>query len=96
MEPLGQISADNMMDTKTKKKTKKVVMIEANDTELKVQQNSVDILLIKKDINEIKTNHLKHIEEDLAKIDKKVEKIDLRLWGIMMLIVASAVANYWM
>ena len=84
------------MDTKTKKKTKKVVMIEANDTELKVQQNSVDILLIKKDINEIKTNHLAHIEEDIKKIDKKVEKIDLRLWGIMMLIVASAVANYWM
>jgi len=71
-------------------------MIEANDTELKVQQNSVDILLIKKDISEIKTNHLAHIEADLQKIDKKVEKIDLRLWGIMMLIVASAVANYWM
>lgn len=71
-------------------------MIEANDTEIKVQQNSVDILLIKKDINEIKTNHLAHIEEDIKKIDKKVEKIDLRLWGIMMLIVASAVANYWM
>ena len=85
-----------MMDTKTKKKTKKVVMIEANDTELKVQQNSVDILLIKKDINEIKTNHLAHIEEDIKKIDKKVEKIDHRLWGIGMLIVASAVANYWM
>ena len=84
------------MDTKTKKKTKKVVMIEANDTELKVQQNSVDILLIKKDIHEIKNNHLAHIEEDIKKIDKKVEKIDLRLWGIMMLIVASAVANYWM
>ena len=84
------------MDTKTKKKTKKVVMIEANDTEIQVQQNSVDILLIKKDINEIKTNHLAHIEEDIKKIDKKVEKIDLRLWGIMMLIVASAVANYWM
>ena len=84
------------MDTKTKKKTKKVVMIEANDTELKVQQNSVDILLIKKDIHDIKNNHLKHIEADIKKIDKKVEKIDLRLWGIMMLIVASAFANYFM
>lgn len=85
-----------MMINRLGNETKKVVMIEANDTELKVQQNSVDILLIKKDINEIKTNHLAHIEEDIKKIDKKVEKIDLRLWGIMMLIVASAVANYWM
>lgn len=90
MVVLGYHSMDKI---KTKKK---VVMIEANDTELKVQQNGVDILLIKKDINEIKTNHLAHIEEDIKKIDKKVEKIDLRLWGIMMLIVASAVANYWM
>jgi len=83
------------MEHNTKTKTK-VVMIEANDTELKVQQNSVDILLIKKDINEIKNNHLAHLAEDIRKIDKKVEKIDLRLWGIGMLIVASAVANYWM
>jgi ubiquinone/menaquinone biosynthesis C-methylase UbiE len=78
---------------KTKKKTK-VVLIEATATELKVQQNSVDILLIKKDINDIKNNHLKHIEADIKKIDRKVEKIDHRLWGIGMLIVASAVANY--
>ena len=84
---------DNMM---IKNKPKKVVMIEANDTELKVQQNTVDILLIKKDIHEIKTNHLAHLSEDIKKIDKKVEKIDLRLWGIMMLIVGSTLANYFM
>ena len=76
-------------------KTKnKVIMIEANDTEIKVQQNSVDILLIKKDIHDIKKNHLAHIEADIKKIDKKVEKIDLRLWTIMILIVGSAFANY--
>ena len=85
-----------MMINRLGNETKKVVMIEANDTEIKVQQNSVDILLIKKDIHEIKDNHLTHLSEDIKKIDKKVEKIDLRLWGIMMLIVASAVANYWM
>lgn len=70
--------------------------MEANEVELSVRQNTVDILLIKKDISEIKTNHLKHIEKDIKKIDKKVEKIDHRLWGIGMLIVASAIANYWM
>ena len=79
-----------------KNKPKKVVMIEATDTEVQVRQNSVDILLIKKDIHEIKTNHLAHIEADIKKIDKKVEKIDLRLWGIMMLIVGSTLANYFM
>jgi hypothetical protein len=81
------------MNTKTKT-TRKVTMIEANDTEIKVQQNTVDILMIKKDISEIRKNHLAHIEADIKKIDKKVEKIDLRLWTIMILIVGSAFANY--
>ena len=80
---------------KIKAKTK-VVMVEATDTEVQVRQNSVDILLIKKDIHEIKTNHLAHIEADIKQIDKKIEKVDLRLWGIMMLIVGSTLANYFM
>ena len=79
-----------------KNKPNKVVMIEANDTEIQVQQNTVDIKLIQHDLTTIKNNHLKHIEADIKKIDKKVEKIDLRLWGIMMLIVGSTLANYFM
>ena len=73
---------------------RKVHMIEANDTELKVQQNTIDIKVIQQDIKTIKNNHLKHIEQDMAKIDKKVDRIDLRLWSIMVMIVASAAANY--
>ena len=85
-----------MDKTRPKRKTKKVVMIEANDTEVQVGKNTVDIKLIQHDLETIKNNHLAHIEADIKKIDKKVEKIDLRLWGIGTLIVASAVANYWM
>jgi len=81
-----------------KNKTKK--NIETNVTTFSinemVQTNSVDILLIKKDISEMKENHLSHIENDIKMIDKKVEKIDFRLWGIMMLIVGSTLANYFM
>jgi len=75
---------------------RKVHMIEANDTEIKVQQNTIDIKVIQQDIKTIKNNHLKHIEQDMAKIDKKVDRIDLRLWSIMVMIVASAAANYLM
>ena len=89
---------DNMMDTKPIKK-KKVTMIEANQTELDVKQdvkqNTVDIMAMKQDLNEIKTNQ-KFIDSELRKIDKKVEKIDGRLWAIMLLVVGSAVANYFM
>ena len=93
MVVLGFNSTDNMM---IKNKPKKVVKVmhEANEMEIQVADNTVAIKLIQHDIKTIKNNHLAHIEADLRKIDKKVEKIDLRLWGIMMLIVASAVANY--
>ena len=80
------------MDTKTKKKTK--AMIEPS-TEQDVKQNTIDIMIMKNDLTEIKTNQ-KFIDSELRKIDKKVEKIDGRLWAIMLLVVGSAVANYWM
>ena len=38
--------------------------------------------IIQKDISVIKTNHLKHIEDD-------VKKMDTRLWAILLLLVAS-------
>jgi hypothetical protein len=80
--------------SRTGRPKKSVTMREANETEIQINQNTIDILLIKKDIHEIKSNHLAHLSADIKKIDKKVEKIDHRLWGIGMLIVASAFANY--
>jgi len=81
------------MEPNTKRK---VTMIEANDTEVKVQQNTIDIKIIQQDLKSIRNNHLKHIEEDMAKIDKKVDRIDTRLWTIMIMVAGSAVANYFM
>ena len=80
------------MDTKTKKKTK--AMIEPS-TEQDVKQNTIDIIIMKNDLTEIKTNQ-KHLDGQIEKLDKKVEKIDGRLWAIMLLVVGSAVANYFM
>jgi len=50
--------------------------------ELDTKTISTDVRLIQKDISVIKTNHLKHIEDD-------VKKIDTRLWAILLLLVAS-------
>jgi len=68
--------------SRTGRPTKSVTMRESNETEIQINQNTVDILLMKKDISEIKNNHLKHIEED-------IKKIDGRLWWIVGLILAS-------
>ena len=69
-------------------------MIEPS-TEQDVKQNTIDIMIMKNDLTEIKTNQ-KHLDGQIDKIDKKVEKIDGRLWAIMLLVVGSAVANYFM
>ena len=50
--------------------------------ELDTKTITTDVRLIQKDINVIKTNHLKHIEDD-------VKKIDTRLWAILLLLIAS-------
>lgn len=50
--------------------------------ELDTKTISTDVRLIQKDISVIKTNHLKHIEED-------IKKIDTRMWAVLLLLVAS-------
>jgi hypothetical protein len=53
-------------------------------TQVEVDTKAIqtDVRLIQKDISVIKTNHLKHIEED-------VRKIDMRMWAILLLLIAS-------
>lgn len=56
-------------------------------------KNIADIQNIKQDINTIKTNHLYHIERDMEKQSKQIEKIDNRIWWVLGLLVASLVMS---
>ena len=59
----------------------------------------VDTKHIKTEISTIKNNHLAHIEKDMNNMDKKIDKVDMRLWAILLLLVASVfipfVAQLW-
>ena len=55
------------------------------------EQNSKDIVDIKHDIKTIKDNHLAHLEADMAKQSKEIEKIDNRIWWVLGILVASTV-----
>jgi len=55
------------------------------------EQNSKDIVDIKHDIKVIKDNHLSHLEADMAKQSKAIEKIDNRIWWVLGILVASTV-----
>ena len=44
-----------------------------------------------KEIDTIKNNHLAHMAEDIDRIEKKVEKMDSRVWAILLLLVGAVV-----
>jgi len=56
-----------------------------------VKENTADIQDIKSDIKTIKDNHLFHIERDMEKQSKMIEKMDMRLYAILILLVGSVV-----
>lgn len=39
----------------------------------------------------IKENHLAHMQQDIDKIEKKIEKMDGRVWAILILLVGAVV-----
>lgn len=55
------------------------------------EKNTADIAEIKNDLKTIKDNHLHHIEKDMNKIEKTVEKMDMRVWAILVLLVGSVI-----
>ena len=59
-----------------------------------VDKNAEDIREIKQDIKTMKDNHLFHLERDVSKMEKNVEKIDNRLWWVLGLMVVSIVVGY--
>ncbi len=59
-----------------------------------VDKNSKDIKDIKQDIKTIKDNHLYHIEKDMNRMDKTIDKMDNRLWWVLGLMVVSIVVGY--
>jgi len=43
-------------------------------------------------INTIKDNHLAHMADDIDRIEIKVDRMDNRLWAVLILIIAGLLA----
>ena len=41
------------------------------------------------EIKVIKDNHLAHMAEDIDRIERKVEKIDARIWAILIILCGA-------
>ena len=56
-----------------------------------LEDNSQQIAEIKTTLSVMKDSHLFHIEKDMASMDKRVEKMDMRIWAVLIMLVASSV-----
>ena len=63
------------------------------DLQSQVNQNTADITSIKHSIDTIKTNHLSHIEKDMSSMDRRIEKMDNRIWWVLGILVVSTVIS---
>ena len=63
------------------------------ETKAMSYNNDTEIALLKKDVNEIKNNHLAHMKDDIDRIEKKVDKIDNRIWWILGILVSTQLAG---
>ena len=53
-----------------------------DDIHEEIIKNKYTIQIIQNDIESIKNNHLKHIEDDMDSINKKVDKLDEKFFTI--------------
>ena len=56
-----------------------------------VEENTRDISEIKHSIDTIRTNHLHHLEADMCKQSKLMDKLDNRIWWVLGILVVSTV-----
>ena len=45
------------------------------------------------DIETIRDNHLVHLQQDVRRVENKVDKIDNRIWWILGVLVSTQVAS---
>ena len=61
--------------------------------DVRLTQLEIDTRIIKSDIKTIKDNHLAHMSDDIDNIEKKLDKLDNRVWAILFAIVTLAATN---
>ena len=58
-----------------------------------MKETDTEIALLKRDIQNIRDNHLKHMKQDIDRIERKVDKIDNRLYWVLGILVSTQIAS---
>tara|TARA_B000000557_G_scaffold115991_1_gene93994 strand:- start:353 stop:583 length:231 start_codon:yes stop_codon:yes gene_type:complete len=61
-------------------------MKDANELNLEVEKVKSTILLVKKDIEIIKNNHLYHIEQDIRELNNALNEMKKVTWAVALII----------
>lgn len=59
--------------------------------EAQVEENTKNIGEINQTLTRLETNHIYHIEKDMEKQSKLIEKMDNRIWWVLGILVVSTV-----
>ena len=73
-----------MITTAKTERAKKVTKDTDTDTE---------IALLKRYVETIRDNHLAHMKDDIDRIERKVDKIDNRIWWVLGVLISTQVAS---
>lgn len=63
------------------------------DIEKQVEENSMMLKVIERDIEVMKSNHLHHLQTDMDSLKQTIEKMDTRMWAVLILLVTSVMAG---
>ena len=70
-----------------------MIKTQAKTERLTMKETDTEIALLKRDIQTIRDNHLKHMKQDIDRIEKKVDKIDNRIWWVLGVLISTQVAS---
>ena len=57
------------------------------------KDTDTEIAFLKRDVETIRDNHLAHMKDDIDRIERKVDKIDNRIWWVLGVLISTQVAS---
>lgn len=73
--------------------------LEKAKADVRLTQLEIDTGIIKTDLKVLRDNHLHHLAMDIEKMDKKIDKLDTRIFAILFSIITligSTLLSAWL
>jgi hypothetical protein len=68
-------------------------MSDNNDMQKQLNENTVDIAVIKETLKRLESNHISHIEADMLETKESIKSMDKKMWFIMLALVSATILS---